>query len=319
MKAILVGSESAPYIDLLRNTLKTTWELVVGDNSSSHLKDADALISIRFDGAWPSMPALKLLQAPATGLNAIRLEAVPPHVAVCNSYGHQIAIAEYNILSMLACAHQLVRIHSDFVKGHWYWSGVPVHPTHSEIYGKTLCLVGLGRIGLETARRAKAMGMQVIACNRTVDKSATDVDEVFALKDIRDCVSRADFVIVNLALTEETRGIVDAPVLKAMKPSAFIINVARGPLIEEAPLYHALKSRQIAGAVLDVWYRYPSPDDLHPAPADFPFQALDNVIVTPHVSGWTDGMIQRRWAEVASNLDRFAGGQPLINVVRPAQ
>ena len=145
-----------------------------------------------------------------------------------------------------------------------------------------------------------------------------DVDQLAGLAAVAECAAEADFVLVACALSDETVNIVDARVLATMKQTAYIINVARGPLISEPDLYRALQSRQIAGAVLDAWYHYPSAQNPHPAPSDFPFSALDNVIMTPHISGWTDGMLDRRWSEIAANLDNLALGKPLINLVRAA-
>jgi phosphoglycerate dehydrogenase-like enzyme len=247
------------------------------------------------------------------------MDLVPAQATVCNAYGHQVAVAEYVILGMLACAHNLVPIHAGFKKGTWYWSGAPVHVTHSEVFGKTLCIVGFGRIGRETATRAKALGMRVIACNRSAITHEPDLDRTFDLSKLAEAASRADFVLVSCALTNDTRNIIDSEVLAAMKATSVVINVGRGPLIHEEALYKALFERWIAGAVLDAWYRYPDRDNPQPPPSQFPFSQLDNVIMTPHISGWTDGMVDRRWAEMASNLDRFALGRPLVNVVRPAQ
>lgn len=324
-QALLIASESTPYVEVLRSKLRTRWNLVCLDGyspaepPSPHFATADALVAIRFDKTYPPMPKLRLLQAPATGLNAIQFDAVPAHVPICNSFGHQVAIAEYCILAMLTSAHDLMNLHRELSGGHWRWSGLPAHPQHQEIFGATVCLVGLGRIGTETAKRAKAMGMHVIACNRTVrHPGPPEVDEMFGLADLQKAVARADFVIVNCALTPETTGLVNADVLAAMRRTAFIINVSRGPVIEEQALYQALHSRRTAGAVLDVWWRYPNAQDPHPRPSAFPFHELGNVIMTPHMSGWTRGMVERRWAEVAANLDHLARGEPLINVVRAA-
>jgi phosphoglycerate dehydrogenase-like enzyme len=323
MRAILLGPESYPYASVLGAKLRSAWQLcgsahVEHEKVSQHLAGADALISCRFDASFPAMPNLKLLQAPATGINAIEMNTVPPHVPVCNAYGHEIAIAEYVIWSMLSCTHKLLQAHTSFVDGQWYWSQKEVHPTHAEIYGKKLCIIGLGKIGRETARRAKALGMHVIACNRTVRTAVCDVDQLAGLAAIAECAAEADFVLVACALSSETINIVDARVLAAMKQTAYVINVARGALISEPDLYRALQSHQIAGAVLDAWYHYPSLQNPHPAPSDFPFSELDNVIMTPHISGWTDGMVDRRWSEIAANLDNLALNRPLINVVRAA-
>jgi phosphoglycerate dehydrogenase-like enzyme len=325
LEALLIGAESAPYVEVLRSKLTTPWQLTClesyspRDRGSPHFATAQALIAIRFDSTYPAMPALRLLQAPATGLNAVQFDAVPAHVAICNAYGHEIAIAEYCIFAMLACAHDVMSLHREFAAGHWRWSGAPSHPQHEEVHGATVCLIGYGRIGQQTAKRARAMGMRVIVCNRSVPAVVPpEVDEFVGLPDIAQSVAAADFVIVTCALTPQTEGLLSAQLLDTMKRSAFVINVSRGPIVEEGALYHALASRRIAGAVLDVWYRYPNAEHAHPRPSAFPFEQLDNVIMTPHMSGWTRGMVQRRWAEVATNLDRLARGEPLINVVRAA-
>lgn len=323
MKALLVGSESSPFVQVLRSKLHSQWELecleryCADEPASPHFSTAQVLISIRFDSTYPPMPALRLVQAPATGLNAIDFSAVPAHVTVCNAYGHEVAIAEYVIFGMLACAHNILPIHREFSQGRWSWGDDGVFPIQQEVHGATVCLVGMGRIGRETAKRAKALGMHVLACNRTTSEIMPGVDELADLSHIAEFAARADFVVVNCALTDETRGIIGGAILRAMKKSAFIINVSRGPLIEEQALFNALQARKIAGAVLDVWYRYPSAQEPHPRPSSFPFHELDNVIMTPHVSGWTHGMVDRRWAEVAQNLDNLSAGKPFINVVKP--
>jgi phosphoglycerate dehydrogenase-like enzyme len=326
LKVILLGPESAPFADLLRSGLRGKWELRVfaptepTADLAAELVSAEVLISCRYHRSFPPMPALRLLQVPATGINSISLAAVPATAAVCNAFGHQIAVAEYVILGMLACARDLLAVRQRFVLGKWHAGGgaTDTPPTYGEVHGKTLCIVGLGRIGLEIAVRAKALGMRVIGCNRTLEGSRPCIDEVRPLAQIADLAARSDFLVLACALTEETRGIVDRQVLGVMPPTAFIINVGRGPLVAEEDLYVALQARRIAGAVLDVWYRYPDQSDPHPPPSKFPFGELDNVIMTPHVSGWTDGMLQRRWSEIAANLNSLALGKSLSNLIRPA-
>ena len=117
------------------------------------------------------------------------------------------------------------------------------------------------------------------------------------------------------ALGPETTGLVDARRLGLMKPSAFLINIARGQVIDEDALYAALRDRRIGGAAIDVWWQYPDAAEPNRRGSRHPFHELPNVIVTPHNSGWTAGMVRRRWDEIADNLDRFVRGEPLINIV----
>jgi phosphoglycerate dehydrogenase-like enzyme len=101
-----------------------------------------------------------------------------------------------------------------------------------------------------------------------------------------------------------------------MKPNAVIINVARGAIIDEDALFFALRDKRIAGAIIDAWYHYPTPENLRVPPSRHPFESLSNVLMTPHSAIWTRGMISRRWTDIAANIDAFASGRELVNVVR---
>ena len=126
---------------------------------------------------------------------------------------------------------------------------------------------------------------------------------------------RCDTLALCTALGPETAGLINARRLALMKPGAFLINIARGPIVDEDALYAALRDRQIAGAALDVWWQYPNRAKPFRRGSRHPFHELPNVIATPHNSGWTTGMVGRRWDEIAGNLSRFVRGEPLANVV----
>ncbi|HSC70698.1 MAG TPA: NAD(P)-dependent oxidoreductase, partial [Candidatus Methylomirabilis sp.] len=125
---------------------------------------------------------------------------------------------------------------------------------------------------------------------------------------------RADYLAVTLSLTPATRGLLGERELRLMKPTAVLINVARAEILDEEALYRALVEKTIAGAVLDVWYRYPT-DDRPTFPARQPFQELPNVLMTPHVSGWTEGMLEARAKLMAENIHRVAQGEPPLNLI----
>jgi phosphoglycerate dehydrogenase-like enzyme len=125
----------------------------------------------------------------------------------------------------------------------------------------------------------------------------------------------ADTIVNTLPLTAETRGLVGATALAAMRADAVIVNVGRGPVIDEAALYEALKSGRIGGAIIDTWYCYPTAEEPEPLPGRFPFHELDNVVMTPHMSGWTHGTVRRRQGTMADNVNRLARGKGLRNVV----
>jgi len=127
-------------------------------------------------------------------------------------------------------------------------------------------------------------------------------------------LQRADYLAVTLPLTADTRHLLGAAELRLMKPSAILINPARAEIIDEQALYNALAGRQLAGAALDVWYRYPTSSGVA-LPSSLPFQELDNVLMTPHVSGWTDGMMRERTKLIADNIERVLQGDLLLNAI----
>ena len=190
---------------------------------------------------------------------------------------------------------------------------------HGELAEKTIGLLGFGHIGKAIAARAKAFEMKVHVANRSPVPASSLVDRSFTLETLGEFFGSADFFVVSVPSNAETRGMVNAESFAAMRASAVILNVGRGPTIDERALYDALKERRIAGAVIDTWYSYPSPDHPSTLPSKFPFHELPNVVMTPHMSGWTTGTIHRRRQTIADNIGRRAAGMPCVNVVRPAR
>ena len=180
---------------------------------------------------------------------------------------------------------------------------------------RRVVVVGLGRIGRAVARRARAFDMRVLAVNRSADKTDPNVERVVGLDRLHATLGEADFVVLACALTPETRGLIGTAALAAMKPGAVIVNPARGPVIDEAALYDALLHHRIGGAAIDTWWDYPPSAVPRDPSTTLPFHRLDNVLLSPHVAGWTTGTVRRRTLEMARNLDRLARGEPLNNPV----
>jgi phosphoglycerate dehydrogenase-like enzyme len=157
----------------------------------------------------------------------------------------------------------------------------------------------------------------VHAANRSA-LTSEHVDRAYALSDLHAFLAGVDVVVVTLPLTGETQGLVDAAALGAMRPQAWLVNVGRGPVVVEQALYDALRSKHLGGAVIDTWYQYPTPTQPECSPSKLDFAALDNVVMTPHMSGWTSGTVLRRQRTMADNIARLATGQPLHNVLKPA-
>lgn len=188
---------------------------------------------------------------------------------------------------------------------------------HEEAFGKTVGLIGFGHIGRTVAARARAFGMRVMAVGQR-QRQADDLDRYGTMEQLPELLRAADFVAVVCPLTAETRGMIAAEQLRLLKPSAYLINVARAEIIDEAALYEVLSQRQFAGAALDVWYQYPSRPGEVTHGSRYPFHELEQVIVTPHFSAWTKALVHRRCRRIAENLDRLARGEPLERVVQPA-
>ena len=278
--------------------------------------DADILVTNHWRLEYPPAPNLRLVQSVATGIELIDLAALPRGVAVCNAFGHETAIAEYVLMTMLVWSHRFREIEGDFRthsswRPSWVQSGAP----HGEILGSTVGIIGLGRVGREVARRAAAFGCHVIAVNRSPREPNGGVERVFALGQLDRMLPECDFVVLAIALGPETERLIDARRLGLMKRSAFLVNIARGAVVDEDAVYAALRDRSIGGAALDVWWQYPTAAEPQRRPSRHPFYELPNAIITPHCSGWTEGMVARRWAEVASNINRFIRGEPLENIV----
>lgn len=178
-----------------------------------------------------------------------------------------------------------------------------------ELAGATLLLVGLGSIGRNLAQRAAAMGMRVIAVREHADApKPPHVDEVFPSSRLEEMLAKSDYVVLSAPLTPATRGMMGSAQFAAMKSSGHLINVGRGPLVDETALIAALRERRIAGAALDVF-------DQEPLPPESPLWELDNLLITPHTAGMTEKMWERHYAVFAENLQRFLARQPLLAVV----
>jgi phosphoglycerate dehydrogenase-like enzyme len=184
-----------------------------------------------------------------------------------------------------------------------------------ELRGRNVAVLGLGRIGREVARAAGFFGMRVLGVTRT-PTAAGEVGAAFVggPGDLHRVLGEADFVVVAVPLEAATQGLIGHAELAAMKPTAYLINVARGPIVDESALFDALSTGSIAGAAIDVWYQYPA-SAAPQLPSRLPFHELDNILMTPHVSGATDGTFEYRWRFINENIARLATGQPLQNVV----
>jgi phosphoglycerate dehydrogenase-like enzyme len=308
-------------VEPVRKRLTIPCEIVSGDEAGivDQLGTVDVLVSMAFTKEMAAAGSrLRLVQVPGAGLDRIDRPALRAGLALANAYGHETGIAEYVIGAMIALTRSFQRLDRKLKAGEWesQWSvGTPAPPLWPELAGKTLGILGFGHIGEALARRAHAFDMKVCAVRRHAQPgSPHGLMFVGGPERLDELLGGSDYLAITLSLSAETRGLIDARRLGLMKPSAHLINVARAEIVDERGLYDALASGRLAGAALDVWYRYPTSAG-STAPATVPFHELNNVIMTPHVSGWTEGMLEARAGVIAENIARTARGEKPVNAI----
>ncbi len=285
-----------------------------GPGEREHYATADVIVGIKLNRDLPEPIGVKLFHAPSAGTDAIDVSLLPASAVLCNCFGHEDAIAEYVMTALLQRHVPLPQADADLRQQRWtYWAGRPT-ALRTELGSQTLGLLGFGHISQAILARAKAFGMRVTVANRSPIQDAR-VSQQFGLHQLPEFMASADAVVVSLPLTPQTQGIVDAKAFAAMRPDAVILNVGRGPVIDEQALYDALAQRKIGGAIIDTWYQYPTPTQAECAPSRLDFGALPNLLMTPHMSGWTSGTVRRRQETMADNIRRWSEGQPLVNVL----
>lgn len=319
MDIIIYGSGAAGFAPALEPLLTPDERLVRLPDALDSAADrerfaaAEYIVGTAFSADLPQPEKLRLFQATGAGIDRIDLNAIPGGAVVCNAFGHEIGIAEFCMAAMLNRVIPMADADAKLRKGEWNYQG---RTSRGELYGQTVGLLGFGRIGKAVAERAKAFGMKVTTANRTPVPPSPLVDAAFTLDRLDEFWPTADVIVMSLPLAEGTRGLVDAAAFAAMRPHTLFINVGRGPVVDEQALFDALKGRRIGGAVIDTWYQYPSGGSAT-LPSRLPFETLDNIVMSPHMSGWTTGTLSRRAALFADNIRRAAKGEPCLNVVRP--
>jgi len=309
----------APFADPIRERLTIPVDMVPVPGESSPemaaaIGDADVLVNGAFLAEWAGRaPRLRLLQALGAGYDGFALDAVPAGCLVANVYGHDYGIAEYVFMTMSALNRELFQADADLRRG--VWRGGPLR----ELRGRSLLVVGLGQIGREVARWGNFVGMRVSAVTEHPSEARREASGLVALGAISELptfAAEADFVVIAVPHSATTANLVDEHMLASMRPAAYLINVGRGPVVDQWALHSALRDGRLAGAAIDVWYHYPEGDE--PAqPSDAPFHELPNVILTPHTAGYTEGTMRHRFEAIAENIRRVAAGERPMNVVWP--
>ncbi len=273
-------------------------------------------------------PRLRWIQLYSAGVNHVIDKPIiqSEDLEVTTASGmHATQMSEFSLAMMLAFNYKLLRMRELQAKHEWGTREQDFAPM--PLRGQTLGIVGYGAIGRELARAADALGMKVLAIKHDVmhpaagdayhepgtgDAEGEIPERLYPPQAVGSMVHECDYVVLAMPLTDETHHLIDAAVLKQMKPSAVLINVARGAVVDEEALIAALREDRIAGAALDVF-------EQEPLPADSPLWTLPNVIVSPHVAGATAVYNEKAQALFKENLQRYLDNLPLLNRVRREQ
>jgi phosphoglycerate dehydrogenase-like enzyme len=294
-----------PHLDVVRIT---NYEGVDGVLADAQIVFTQSLSAEQFVAARQ----LRWIHSPAAAVHQFMFpELVASDVILTNAREvHGIGVAEHVMALIFAIAKRIpesVRFQEKHVWGQeilWNGRACPL-----DIARATIGVVGFGSIGSNVTKYAKAMGMKVIVVRERPGKSRPEfVDEELASSKLDEMLARADYVVLSPPLTPETRGMIGLEQFAKMKSSAYLINVGRGPLIDEAALVAALRDHKIAGAALDVF-------DQEPLPADSALWDLENLLITPHTAGMAGNLWQRHYALFSENVRRFLKGEPLLGLV----
>lgn len=275
----------------------------------ARLPQADVLL---VSGLWRNHLArpggrLRFIQSISAGVDQYdRAALAAAGIRLASAQGANAnAVSEHAMALILALARRLPEARDNQAKRHWRGMIGDLAQREEELGGRTLLVVGIGRIGGRLARLAKAFGMRVIGLRRDPARGAEGADEIHPMGELRAQLPRADIVALTCALTEETRGLMDAAAFAAMKPGAMLVNVARGKVCDEAALVAALQAGRLGAAGLDVTAE-------EPLPAESPLWGMPHVLITPHTGGETRAYEDNVLDLMEENLARLARGETVL-------
>ncbi|MFI6344385.1 D-2-hydroxyacid dehydrogenase [Streptomyces sp. NPDC050560] len=272
--------------------------------AAGELAAADAVIGRVPPELLASAPRLRWVHSPAAGVDAdLTPELLASGIELTSSVGNgAVPLAEHALMLMLMLSRDAPRWARAQAAHRWD------RHTHGELAGGVLGIVGLGHSGLDLAGKARACHMRVLGVRRRPERASPGVDEVYGPEGLPEVLAAADFLVVTAPRTAATTRLLGAAELRLMKPTAFLICISRGGIVDEDALADAVRERRLAGAGLDA-------HEVEPLPADSPLWDLPGVIVTPHNGATTRGTAERGHEILLTNLRRFDRGEPLVNVV----
>ncbi len=337
MKAVSVLSTLRFVDDLLDQLRAVSPRLEVAQQTCRNAEEVGAALAAHpgievlytFDLPGDTLelaPQLRWVQLHSAGVDhLLGSPLMESDVAITTSSGiHATPIAEYVLASLLAYRWRVphwthCQREARWPSGRWHLYARP------ELQGSTLGILGYGSIGREVGRLGRAFGMRVLALRSSRQRPADDYappdtgdpeglipERIYIPAEMHEMLAKCDYVVVALPLTPATRHLIGEAELRAMKPSAYLVNIARGEIVDEGALVRALEEGWIAGAGLDVF-------EQEPLPPDSPLWGLENALLSPHVAGFTPRYDERAATLFAQNLARYLAGQPLLNLVEKSR
>ncbi len=308
IKLVIYPPEDDSLPERIRRAVPEVSVVVAHDaaEAAREIVDADAIYGRVDKNLLAAARRLRWIQSPAIGLERTMFPELIAHPVVMTNPRGIFAddIADHVMAMVTGFARQMPRSLRQQLQRRWDPRDYQV----MHLPDCTLGIFGLGGIGSAVARRAAAFEMRVIAVDaRRTDRPA-EVAELWPSSRLNDLLGQSDFVVICAPETPETRGLFDSSAFKAMKNSAYLINIGRGKIVQLDALVEALRAGELAGAGLDVF-------EVEPLPADHPLWGMDNVVITPHIAGLGPHTGERRHRVLLDNLARFVAGEPLINVV----
>ncbi|MEK8073750.1 2-hydroxyacid dehydrogenase [Rhodococcoides navarretei] len=271
------------------------------------LADADVYVGGKFSAAMgAAAPKLRMVHVAGAGTDNVDRSGLGPDVQVCSTFHHEQSIAEYVVAATVMLRRQFLQQDRALRSG--VFATAVYDPSIAQplsLSGARIGFVGFGHIGRRTWQLFQAYGAVGAAVTGSGRAPDGGLQWVAGTEDLGELADFADVLVVSAPLNERTRGMIGVEELRRLGKDGVLVNVGRGPLVQEQPLFDALSRNEIAAAAIDVWYRYPGPDGVG-EPSVLPFRDLDNVLMTPHSSGVTHHTFVGRVADIASNIDALA-------------
>lgn len=282
----------------------------LSDNSTiteKEVETADVIVGFPDPSILKKAKNLKWLHLSSIGVDKHvkpELYAAPDRIMLSNSSGtYGKSISEHIVGLMISLTRNFPFFFANQKQAKWIKKD-----SNKDLFGSTALIVGLGDVGSQTAMKLKTFGMNVIAVKRTLGEKPPYVDELYTTEGLDKQIPRADFIILALAATPDTEGLIDAERFNLMKKDSYLINIGRGTLVNQDALYDTLKNNRIAGAAIDVT----TPE---PLPENSPLWSLENIIITPHCSGKSPTTGERQFAIFHDELERYVNGKKPNNLI----